>query len=295
MGAAGSVPGVRTFVAVLAAVWVASVSGGRPGSAVQPTPDFNQARLLERMRAKLAYPQTPLEQYEYRQRITQREHDWRGREKPATVELYHVLPNFRNPDGYRRLTERDGRPLPPDEAARLEARQQQKAAEAIGRRANETPAERETRLAREARKREEERAAIDDIFRVHAFEVEGRDLLAGRPTALVTFTPRPGVRPMTDLGQMLPKVAGRFWVDEQDAEVARVEVRSIQTITYGLGILARVRPGATMVYERTRSDTGEWMPAWYHLVADVRLMLVKPLHVDRRVEFFDFRPVVLPG
>jgi hypothetical protein len=278
---------------VLAAVTVATVvtAGPRARSAEGGQPSLpDLPTLLAEVRQRLANPELVLERYHYRLRITERERDSSGRVTKTSVEVYEVYPNFRNTAGHRRLVERDGQPLPREEAARLQGEQRQAVEQAMAHRASESPEDRRRRLADEARERGDEARIVDDLFRVLEFRLVGRGEVNGEEAIELAFTPRPLAASSTTVGRIVRKAAGRAWVSEADRQLVRVELESTDTLTYGLGVVARVRPGARFVFERRRTDTREWVPAAYHLLARVRLMLVKPVNVDRTVEYYDFRP-----
>ena len=111
----------------------------------------------------------------------------------------------------------------------------------------------------------------------------------GRPTILVTFTPKPDAKPATREGPAGGAFTGKIWVDEATEEVMRVEATAIDSISYGYGLLARLNEG-TVVTLRARARRGR------HLAADVdpvqgRRARAAVAEAERRfrIEWFDYR------
>jgi hypothetical protein len=257
-------------------------------AARQSAPD-DLPGLIARVRHRLDVDETSMRRVCYRERETQRERDRAGRVIAETTRLSEVLPNFRDGDGFARLIERNGVPLPADEAARLRRAQERRAREAFAARQHEgafDPA-RET-----ARRLDEQRAldrVIDDVLRVVQFRVGPRAPVDGRASVALELTPRPGVPATTEVGRILSKARGRFWVDETDYEIAKVELESVDTLTSGWGVVARVQPGATLQMVRRPVLDTLWFPTQLEVRADVRLLLLGWKRVDVTYEYSDFR------
>jgi hypothetical protein len=252
-----------------------------------PTPALSA--LLAEVRQQLRNPEAVLHRNRYLQRVTDYDRDGSGRVTKTQVVVYEVYPDLHNGEGYARPIEKNGRPLPAAEAAALERDQQEKVRAAVRRRQAETADDRQKRLAGEAAAERSELWTIDDVFRLYDFRIAGRETIGNEPTIVLEFLPRRGVEPRTDSGRILAKAGGRLWVSEIDKQTVRLDLQSRDTITYGLGILARVRPGARLVFDRQRT-TGGWFPVSYTLVARLMVLLVRPLDFDRKVEYYDFRP-----
>src|SRR5207244_156231 len=119
------------------------------------------------------------------------------------------------------------------------------------------PAELErNRLERQQR----EDRIIDDAFHVFIVEMVGREEIGGRPAILLRFHPRPEYKPRTSEGKNMQHIAGRAWVDEEDHQLARVELEVIDPISIGLGILAKLQKGASILAERRKFNDEIWLP-----------------------------------
>lgn len=273
------------WLPALAALFFAPLSAARQSA----PPPLDLTAFLAEVKQQLRDPEDVLHRNRYLQRVTDYDRDGSGRVTKTHVVVYEVYPDLHNGDGYARPIEKNGRPLPAAEAAGLERDQQEKVRAAVRRRQAETTDDRQKRLADDDAGRRREQRTIDDIFRLYEFRIVGRQTLGNEPTVALEFSPRRGVEPRTDDGKVLAKAGGRLWVSENDKQIMRLELESRDTITYGFGLLARVRPGARLVLDRQRTPTG-WYPVSYTFVAHLMILLVKPMDFDRKVDFYDFRP-----
>ena len=81
--------------------------------------------------------------------------------------------------------------------------------------------------------------------------------LAGRPTLEITFSPRnPPIPAHRPLDYLLNRAAGTLWVDEEDYEVAKADLRLLQAVN--LSVLGEIDE-LTFRFERTRSADGGWL------------------------------------
>jgi hypothetical protein len=157
----------------------------------------------------------------------------------------------------------------------------------------ETAAQREKRLREEADDIRKENALIDDAFQLYRFELIGREMLDGHEAIVVMFAPAPGAKPRTDEGKVLLKFSGRAWIAERDHQLMRVEVESMDDVTFGMGLLARIHKGSQMVFQRRplRTDASVWLPFELRYSGGGRLLLVKKMRVDRIREYSDYKAV----
>jgi len=96
----------------------------------------------------------------------------------------------------------------------------------------------------------------------YEFKVEDRVSLSNRPTLLLTFRPKDGKLPDEQAqDRLLNLMAGQVWVDEQDADAAKVSIGLIDTLSLGwfgwLGSLSK----CDLTLERKRMPDGVWANA----------------------------------
>lgn len=227
--------------------------------------------------------------YAYNERRVEQKIHSSGRVTEERVKVYEVYPPLPGEEPYRRLIEEDGTPVP---AARLEKadRERQKKAEEYARKlSSRSPAD-GRRAEQEYQKAMRERAAdIEDIFNVFDVRMIGRETLDGHRTIAFTLTRKPDVRPRTDSGRMMQHFNARAWISETEYELVRVEVEAVETVSFGLGLLARLHKGATATYQRRKVDGSAWLPARVSYAGSGRVLLVRRLRLAGYSDFSNYR------
>jgi len=225
----------------------------------EPTPFF------EAVRENAARSQRQQNRYAYRERRTDIHTNPFGRIGTGGTRVIEVIPA---PDGRsltRRLVERDEKPV-------LDAD--------------------EERVTLTPRRQGGGTRGVDDVVRVLEFKVARRERIDGRPFIVVDFSPRPNAKPTTRQGRLARAFKGSMWVDEGALEVARVEATAVDDISYGFGLVARVRKGATASARREPVEGGIWLPTSLRFQGEGRAVLFRRLDLDYAMEWFDYRLVV---
>jgi len=163
----------------------------------------------------------------------------------------------------------------------------QKRIEAAQRKRNQiTPAERERNRAERLRREEQ---IIDDAFGIYEVDMAGRENVGGRPAILLRFRPRLTYKPKTSEGKNMQHVAGRAWIDEQDHQIARVELEVIEPFSIGLGILAKLQKGASIVSERRKFNDEIWLPVKTEIALNARVLLLKGFNIRQILEYSEHK------
>jgi hypothetical protein len=233
---------------------------------------------LAEVRSRLHTDDFLLDQYTFTEKQTERRLDGNGNVVKVTSASYEVYPSAEPGHTYRKLVERDGKVLPVDDLAREDRKQAEKEAKAAAR-SPEVQAER----------RRKEAEAVDEIFRLYDIRIVGREMLDGRGAILVTFTSRPGLETTTRPGKILKKFSGRAWIDEADRQLVRVEAELTDDLSFGFGILAKLKKGARAEMQRRKVNDEIWLPSEVHFIGHARLFLVKGLHVDTLSQYSDYK------
>ena len=79
------------------------------------------------------------------------------------------------------------------------------------------------------------------------------------------------------------------WISESDYELVRVEIEAIDTLSFGLGLLARVHKGTVATYERRKVNDEVWLPAEVTWTASARVALVRVLRLRGVAAFSNYR------
>jgi hypothetical protein len=252
-----------------------------------PAPVVADTRaFLEEVRRNLQSDGALLEQYTFTEAYTERKLDGGGAVKKTKVETYEVYPSVEPRKMYRRLVARDGRPVSEKDLAEQDKQYEEKMAAREARRAARSEAE---RARREDEKRREERAVIDEVFLMDDFRITGRELVEGRPTIVVEFSPRPGYKPVTEGGKFIQKLSGTAWIDEADRQLVRLDTRLLENLGVGPARLARLQKGASAYFVRRKINDEIWLPTEARFTGRAKILLVFGGGLDVTSRYFDYR------
>ncbi|PYS01355.1 MAG: hypothetical protein DMG12_15595 [Acidobacteria bacterium] len=243
---------------------------------VQPKPLPELKPFLAELRKTLHTDRHLLSQYTYTEKQTLMQLDSKGAPKTTEVNAFEVFPGSSERVGYRRRIVRDGVPLTPAELKKEDQQVEKRVEAAEHRRSRITPPERERNRVDRLRREEQ---IIDDALGVFDVEMAGRETIGGRPAILLNFWPRAAYKPKTSEGKNMQHVAGRAWIDEEDYQVARVEAEVIDPISIGLGILAKLQKGASIVADRRKFNDEIWLPMRTEITLNGRVLLVKGFNI----------------
>ena len=275
--------------ALLAWVSTAPSATAVPGGAAdeQPLPDTHA--FLEQVRRNLRSDQLLLEQYTFIEKRTEKRLDGKGGVKKTKTDTFEVYPSEEPGKMYRRRIARDGVPLSPSELAEEDRKQAERVEKSERKLAEEDAAARAARLGKQEAQQREEQAVIEELYRMDDLVMEGRDWIDGRPTIVISFTPRPDSKPVTEGGKVLQKLAGRAWIDEEDKQLARVEARLIDNLGVGPARVARLQKGSTSYFYRRKVNGEIWLPVEARFTGSAKILLFFGGGVDALFEYGDYK------
>lgn len=228
-------------------------------------------------------------QYTFTEHQTRTDFDGNERPKPPSTKTYQVYPSSERSPSYRRLVAVDGVPVQVSKLEEADRKHQAEVQAWVRKRMEETPADRAKRLAKEREDDAREARVIDDILEVYDIQFVGREPIRGRSALILSLNPRPGARPRESSSKPMTKLRGRAWIDEADRQVVRVELEAIDTISFGLGIFARVQKGTTLRFERLKINDEVWLPARSSAHPKARIALLKKIDLEIVSEYSDYR------
>ncbi|HEY1250203.1 MAG TPA: hypothetical protein VGH97_03385 [Thermoanaerobaculia bacterium] len=243
-------------------------------------------RFLEEVRQNLQSDEMLLDQYTFTEVFRESRLDSKGAVKKTKTEVYEVYPSIVPRKIYRRLISRDGTPLTEAELAEQDRKQEEKTERREQRIAAHDAAASESHAEENRRK---ERAIVDEIFRMDDIGVVGRETVDGRPAIIVSFTPRPGYKPVTEGGKTIQKLAGRAWIDEADRQLVRLEAKLVDTIGVGPAKLARLQKGATAFFQRKKVNDEVWLPAEAHFAGAAKALLLFGTRIDVHSTYSNYK------
>jgi hypothetical protein len=273
-------PGVRLIAVVLAVVSIVAGAVRAQDTRPLPVPET----LYRVVRENLVRAERVAHLYAYRERRTDVHMNPFGRVGTGGTRMFDVYPSSPRALTYRRLIERNEVPLSTVELAAQDREYRRRVADIrrqlAARRAEER--QRQDDDATGARERRQRR--IEDVVDALRFNLEGRTVYEGVQALMVSFAPKPGAKPETREGRMAVNFQGTIWIDEAAAEVMHVEGTSIDDITFGFGLAARVGKGATASITRRPLAEDLWMPTQLRLNGRGRAAVFRALVLDFAVD-----------
>jgi hypothetical protein len=215
--------------------------------------------------------------------------DTQGRTQKESVEVIESYPGLPGEDRWERVIVLNGQPRPAAELERVD-RDRRRQAEAVARRLAEQPAKVQARQERAlAEQRRVVAALVDDIFIAFDIEMRGREAIEGHNTIVFSLTPHPGAKPRTSEGRQMQKFARVAWVSESDHELVRLVAESVDTLSMGFGVLARLQKGSQLSFLRRKVNGEVWLPAAVSYSGAVRVGLLRMLRRSGSSEFSGYR------
>lgn len=223
-----------------------------------------------------------MQDYTWQAHSTERHLDSQGKVEAAKQEKWDTLILDGQP--YRRMLERDGKPL----NAGQQSEEQKKLDRETATLSKESPAEKQRRIEENAAKRKREFAFLSEIPDLFNLRLEGQTTVDGRPVWIVAGEPRAGAQPKSHDAKALLKVRGRMWIDQASFQWVKVEAETTATIAWGV-FLARLDPGARLVFEQTKVAPDLWLPKRLFLSGSGRVALLKRLIEDEEIQWMNYR------
>ena len=144
-------------------------------------------------------------------------------------------------------------------------------------------------------KRRRDRAELVDTA-AKAFHVSwaGRETRGSRTLLKLLLDPDPNYKPTSRFAATFEHVHATVWIDEAQAQFARLEADITSDITFGGGIVGKVYHGGHVVMEQSEVAPGIWLPTFYTYDVDGRkFMFGFGLH--ERTEATHYRRVGPPA
>jgi hypothetical protein len=263
------------------------IAGLTLGAQNRPLPD--QESFLSETRKHLQTDSTLQSNYVYVETRRELRLDKGGRTRGESVKVVESYPGFPGEPRWERLIAENGRPVPPEELARLDRERQQKANEMVQRLARNSSKElaRQERELQKARRERDE--AVSDIFNVFEIRMIGRERIEEQDTIAFVLTPRRDAKPKTHAGEQIRHFSVRAWVSETDHELVKLEAEAIDDLKSGLGMLARLHKGARLSFLRRKINGEIWLPAAVSYNGSARVGLLVTLRRSGTSEFSGYR------
>ena len=185
---------------------------------------------------------------------------------------------------YRRMLEHDEKPLPADQ----QKKEQEKLDKAASRFEKETPELKQRRLEEYEKQRRRDREFLLEIPDAYDLRLEPDEKIDGQDVWVISGTPKPGYPAKSRDGRALLKIRGKMWIEKTGYQWVRLEAQTTATISFGL-FLARLNPGARLVFEQERVNEEVWLPKREFVSGSGRIGLLKRLALDEEITWSNYR------
>lgn len=282
----GMTLGLATVALAIAAAMVSPRVAAQSPSQV-PLPDAE--KFFAQARAKLTGNDIMQSRYSYKERSTRLNLNpfWRIGTGPVVVSEVYPSPN--EALTYRRVLERDGKPLSADEIADQDREFRKKYDEWQRQLATEGMSERQARLRKDAETREREQKQMAEALDLFDFTLVGRSSFEGQPAIVVAFTPKADGKPRSREGRVAHAFAGRAWIHEFEYELLHVNAIAVDDVSFGFGMIARLNEGSVVEFTRRRVG-GTWFPVETRFQGTGRALIFRRVEFDYQRVYSDYKP-----
>jgi len=220
--------------------------------------------------------------YTYVERLEEKHLGGKGEVQSTEVKTFDVMEIYG--EQVQKLIAKDDRPLSEKDATK----EDDKIQKLIDKRRNESAEDRQKRLNKEAKEREENRQFVREVADAYNFKLDGVELLDGRENYVIVAEPRPGYEPHLKEAKILPKFRFRAWIDKGETQWKKLDIECIETVSWGL-FLARIHKGSRIVLEQTRVNDEVWLPQHVSVNVDARLALLKTFNLAIDDSYRDYK------
>ena len=222
--------------------------------------------------------------YTYLERQERRTLDGSGKVKQREVETWDVT--LLEGSQYRRLVERDDKPL----SAAEQQREEEKLKQSIQDRRGETAEQRERRVAESQRRQDERRREpLKEMLEAFDFRLAGEERLDGHDAWVIDASPRRGFKGKSTVARALfPKLKCRLWIDRSDYQAMKVDAETEDTVSLGM-FLVRLSKGSRISIDLARVNDEVWLPKHVGVTAAARILLVKATRLDLRFDYSGYK------
>jgi hypothetical protein len=216
--------------------------------------------------------------YTYLERTEFRQYNGKGKLSKTEVETNEILILDGQP--YEKLVAKNDKPLSAKDAAKEDRKLDQE----LEKRKRQSASEKK-KLEKE---RLEEQKYLHEFMEAFDFKIVGEEAVSGKPSWILSVTPKPGYKPKDSQAKMFTKLKGKVWIDKGEYHWVKAEGEAIDTLSFGL-FLFRVAPGAKLSFEQVRVNEEVWLPARITVRAEAKIALLKKMQAEIDITYRDYK------
>jgi hypothetical protein len=268
----------HTILAFLGAFLVLNtgIAGQQDRAASRPFPDIKQ--LLNDVQENQKQIESLVDQYSCTETAEFHVLDKKGRVRKSMVNEYEDF--YLGGELVKRKVKKDGRPLSSGEQKKEDSRVEKFIHEYEKKHSEEGEG---------ATRKKKEELGISTLLRISNFTHPRWEVYHQHEVIVFDFAPNPDYRPRNKIEDLLHKLVGTLWVDDQARDVVRLEGHLSDTFKLGGGLLASVHKGGSLVMEQARMNNEVWLPSYEEMHFSVRALLFASLSGDYTSRFSDYK------
>jgi hypothetical protein len=228
-------------------------------------------RLVERAKVWKDKDESEEKQLSYSERVVTNKLQADGALKDREEKIYQVAPV--NGEPTPKLLQKNGKPPSPSDLKEEQERLRK---------------EREASQKRKGSNPENTIELNEELVGKYEFVILGEEVVGARPVYVLTFQPKSHNLPVRrKIDYVLNRLAGKVWIDQEDYEIAKAEMRLTESAQIWFGLLASLR-GFTAAFEQTRLPDGCWFVKHVDSTIDARF-LFSTVHQKQEEWLSDFK------
>jgi len=240
----------------------------------RPLPDIK--RLLSDVQDNQKQLEGVVDQYSCTENEEERELDKNGQVKKTTVKEY--MDFYLGGELVRREVKKDGKPLTTDEQKKEDGRIEKRIRDYDKKKSEGEDAS-----------KKKERIDVSTFLRSSDFTHPRWEQFRAHEVIVFDFAPNPAYKPRNKTEDLLHKLVGTLWVDDQDHQVVRLEARLSDSFKVAGGLLASIRKGSSLVMEQAKTNGEVWLPSYVDAHFSARLLLLSSAVGDYASKFSDYK------
>ena len=240
----------------------------------RPLPDIK--RLLSDVQDNQKQLEGVVDQYSCTENEEERELDKNGQVKKTTVKEY--MDFYLGGELVRREVKKDGKPLTTDEQKKEDGRIEKRIRDYDKKKSEGEDAS-----------KKKERIDVSTFLRSSDFTHPRWEQFRAHEVIVFDFAPNPAYKPRNKTEDLLHKLVGTLWVDDQDHQVVRLEAHLSDSFKVAGGLLASIRKGSSLVMEQAKTNGEVWLPSYVDAHFSARLLLLSSAVGDYASKFSDYK------
>jgi hypothetical protein len=208
-----------------------------------------------------------------------------GEVKSTDIKTFDI--NFYYGREYQRLVQINDKPLDEKE----QKKEEEKLNKFLAKCRDESGSEREKRLEKEKKEREEGRLFLKDVVNAYDFRLVGDEKIEGVETWVIEANPRSDFHPTQPHADMLKKIKGKVWIEKKNYNWVKVDAEATDTISFGL-FLFRIHPGSRFSFQQSFVNNEVWVMKRLDIEGGARIALFKNENVEQEDVLSNFRKFV---